>query len=221
MSLEANQYPVKKIQQAATPLMFRNIEEFADFLSPVLDEAVEAASTGNSEVFDFESSLRAAHEQGRAEAMNSAQDHIQQQLQQERDSMSRFVQQFQEEKQRYFSEVEAEVVKLSLAIAERVLHREAEMDPMLLAGAARVALDQVADSSEAVLRVSADDVHRWSEVLKPAARGMVIEADEDLPRGECILKTRSGTVQLGLRAQLQEIEKGFFELLGRRPSMAT
>ena len=49
---------------------------------------------------------------------------------------------------------------------------------------------------------------------------MTIEADDEMPRGEAVLKTRSGTVQLGLRAQLQEIERGFFELLGRRPAMA-
>jgi flagellar assembly protein FliH len=116
--------------------------------------------------------------------------------------------------------VEEEVVKLSLAIAERVLHRETEMDPLLLTGAARVALEQVADSSEAVLRVAADDVSRWSETLKPMAKGMAIEADETMRRGEMVLKTKSGTVELGVRAQLQEIERGFFELLGRRPPAA-
>ena len=128
--------------------------------------------------------------------------------------------QFEQEKQRYFSDVEQEVVKLSLAIAERVLRRESEMDPTLLAAAARVALEQVVDSSEAVLRVSVDEVDRWSEAFSPAAKGMLIEGDKDIARGECLLKTRSGTVQLGVRAQLQEIERGFFELLGRRPAMA-
>ena len=214
MSLAANEPTVKKIVNAE-PLFFRSIEEFVQVSAPVLDQAVAA---GPTEVFDFEASLRAAHEQGRREAMAAAEHDMAQRLLQERASVGRFVQQFEQEKQRYFSEVEGEVVKLSLAIAERVLHREAEMDPMLLAGAARVALDQVADSSEAVLRVSTGEADRWNQTF--GSKNMTIEADDEMPRGEAVLKTRSGTVQLGLRAQLQEIERGFFELLGRRPAMA-
>ena len=90
------------------------------------------------------------------------------------------------------------------------------MDPTFLAGAARVALEQVADSSDGAARL-AEEADRWTETMKSSAKTMIIEPDEAMPRGECVLKTRSGTVQLGLRAQLQEIERGFFELLGRRP----
>ena len=36
---------------------------------------------------------------------------------------------FRRERSRYFAGVEAEVVKLALAIAARVLHREAKLDP--------------------------------------------------------------------------------------------
>ena len=39
---------------------------------------------------------------------------------------------FRKARQRYFTVVEEEVVKLALAIAARVLHREAKIDPMLL-----------------------------------------------------------------------------------------
>ena len=35
--------------------------------------------------------------------------------------------------------------------------------------------------------------------------------------GECVLETRVGTVELGVKAQLEEIEKGFFDLLQQRP----
>ena len=41
---------------------------------------------------------------------------------------------FAESVLRYFAGVEAEVVKLALAIAARVLHREAKLDPLLLTG---------------------------------------------------------------------------------------
>ena len=39
---------------------------------------------------------------------------------------------FRAERERYFARWRQEVVKLALAIAARVLHREAKIDPMLL-----------------------------------------------------------------------------------------
>jgi len=44
---------------------------------------------------------------------------------------------FAEERDRYLREVEHEVVSLSLAVAARILRREAQMDPLLLTGAVR------------------------------------------------------------------------------------
>jgi flagellar assembly protein FliH len=169
---------------------------------------------------DLELSLREAHERGQREGRESVRLEMERRLAEERTNISRVVAQFEQEKQSYFAEVENEVVRLSLAIAERVLHREAEMDPTLLAGAAHVALEQVAENSGVVLRVALEDVQRWKETLGMAANKVQIEPDDQLVRGEAILKTRAGTVQLGLKAQLQEIERGFFELLRCRPAMA-
>ncbi len=60
---------------------------------------------------------------------------------------------FRSQREEYFAQVEHEVVRLALAIAERILHREAQVDPLLLAGAVRVALGQLAESTEVRLRV--------------------------------------------------------------------
>ena len=63
---------------------------------------------------------------------------------------SRVCEEFARERTKYFADVEAEVVKLALAIAARVLHREAELDPLLLTGVVRVALEKVAEDSATV-----------------------------------------------------------------------
>jgi flagellar assembly protein FliH len=41
-------------------------------------------------------------------------------------------------------------------------------------------------------------------------------SDENLSTGECALETHLGSVDLGVKAQLAEIERGFFDLLERR-----
>ena len=116
----------------------------------------------------------------------------------------------------YLSRVEQEVVKLALAIAERILHRETQMDPLLLAGAVRVALGQLAESTEVRLRVPAEQQEMWAEMLRlmPALplRPQVV-GDAEMAETEALLETTLGRVDLGVRAQIEEIERGFFDLL--------
>jgi flagellar assembly protein FliH len=126
---------------------------------------------------------------------------------------------FVRERARYFAGVEAEVVKLALAIAARVLHREATLDPLLLTGVVRVALEKVAEDNATVLRVPVGAVEMWREafVASPESSLQVV-GDERLAAGECVLDTNVGRVELGVSAQLEEIERGFFDLMQQRPA---
>ncbi len=127
---------------------------------------------------------------------------------------------FCEERDKYFGQVEQEVVRLALGIAARILHRESQLDPLLLAGAVRVALGQLADNTGVTLRVPAADHAMWEETLRlmpnlPLRPNVV--GDPEVAPEECLLETKLGSVDLGVRAQLAEIERGFFDLLEQRP----
>jgi flagellar assembly protein FliH len=140
-------------------------------------------------------------------------------LTRERERIVVAVREFGAARGQYFAGVEQQVVKLALAIAARVLHREAQVDPLLLAGAVRVALEKLADRSGVVLRVAATDVDGWERIFlatEPSERPQVVP-DARLALGECVLETKMGTVELGVCVQLEEIEKGFFDLLNHRP----
>jgi flagellar assembly protein FliH len=120
---------------------------------------------------------------------------------------------------RYLAQVEQEVVRLALAIAARVLHRETLMDPLLLTGAVRVALGQLADTTEVRLKVPAAEHEMWREMLRLMPNLPLhpeVIADDALTAGECLLETHLGSVDLGIRSQLAEIERGFFDLLEQR-----
>lgn len=131
-----------------------------------------------------------------------------------RAELAGLIETFAVERDRYLRAVEAEVVKLSLAIAARILRRESEMDPLLLTGAVRVALGQLAASTRVTLRVPAAQTDLWSEAvalipnlpLRPEIFG-----DETMRTGDCIVETELGSVDIGVRAQLREIERGFFD----------
>ncbi len=134
--------------------------------------------------------------------------------------LAALVERFQGERDRYLHAVEQEVVKLALAVAARILRREAQMDPLLLTGAVRVALGQLAASSEVRLRVPPAELELWTEAIallpnltmKPA-----VVAGEGMHLGDCMIESKAGTADLGVRAQLGEIERGFFDRAGAEP----
>ena len=165
--------------------------------------------------------IAAAREEGRREGQHAAEAGWGADQQKNMASIAAAIEAFRAERQKYFKDVEGEVVRLALAIAARVLHREAQLDPLFLAGAVRVALDRLADSTGVVLRVAPGQVLVWQEMFRlsgDVGAQPEILGDISLSSGECVLETRLGTIEVGVRAQLEEIEKGFFDLLDQRPS---
>ncbi|HSY01939.1 MAG TPA: FliH/SctL family protein [Acidobacteriaceae bacterium] len=126
---------------------------------------------------------------------------------------------FRNQRDEYLARVEHEAVRLALAIAERILHREAQMDPLLLTGAVRVALGQLAETTVVRLHVPAAQAAMWAEMLRlmpglPLRPEVV--GDAEMQEAEAVLEADLGSVDLGVRAQIAEIERGFFDLLDAR-----
>jgi len=126
---------------------------------------------------------------------------------------------FEETQKTYFARVEAEVVQLALAIAGKILHREAQVDPMLVAAIVHLALGQLKDGSSASIRVRPDQAGRWRQHLAslPLTLSVKVVEDAELDKGDCVLDTELGTVNFSLDAQLKEVERGFFDVLAQKP----
>ena len=125
---------------------------------------------------------------------------------------------FRREREDYFRRVEGEVVKLALEIARKVLHREAQMDSMLLSGIVRAALDRLEESTGAVLRVPVAEGDGWKNALANLPKPPKLVEDLRLRPGDCVLESQMGTIELGIGAQLEEIGRGFFDLLREAPT---
>ena len=163
--------------------------------------------------------LEMARSEAKVEARREWEKELEDNIVKERFAIVKACERFYDDRARYFSQVEAEVVKLALAIAARVLHREVTLDPLLLTGVVRVALEQVAEKSGTVLRVPADAIEKWREVFAADTESSPqIVGDDRLAAGECVLDTNAGHVELGVSAQLKEIERGFFDLIKQRPA---
>jgi flagellar assembly protein FliH len=168
---------------------------------------------------ELTAAVEAAREKGFREGQAQAAVAATKAVEQERAAVAAAVQDFAEQRAKYFRKVETEAVRLALSIARKVLHREADMDPLLLAGVVRVALDQMQAGSHVSLRTSAASASAWSAFCKEQYPKLELEVlpDAAIPGHRCLLQAEVGTTEISLEGQLREIESGFFDLLRANP----
>jgi flagellar assembly protein FliH len=164
----------------------------------------------------------AAFEQGLQQGQSRAQAAFQTEVEQLRRSIGASLEAFKRERETYFGLVENEVVHLALAIAKKILNREAQMDPLLLAGMVRVALEKLESGTKVRLHANPDEIHYWRDHFAQSDSPQFtpeLIGDTALQHGSCYLETEVGNTHISLEAQLKEIEQGFFDLLQHRPTV--
>ncbi len=166
--------------------------------------------------------VQKAYEKGFAEGKASARMDLEKATAEMRSQISTALQAFSKDRADYFGRIEAEVVRLSLSIARKILHRESQMDPLVLTGVVHVALEKLNNDTRVRLCTHPDEVRFWSDYfkqLKDSSPLVDVVGDPSLSAGQCTLETEFGTTQISLETQLKEIEQGFFDLLEQRPKV--
>ncbi len=137
----------------------------------------------------------------------------------EMERVTKALESFAQSRMEYFAGVEVEVVQLALAITRKILHRETQIDPLLVAALVQIALGQLKDGSTVTLNVVPSEVARWQKHFNGLVSKLNISIVEDasLDPGDCVLQTELGTANFGIDSQLKEVEQGFFDVLARRP----
>lgn len=161
-----------------------------------------------------------AREKGFEEAQAKFRSECENALAAERSKVAAALEEFANQRKTYFEQVEPEVVRLALSIARKILHREAQIDPLLLSGIVRVALEKISTSGVVRLRVPEKEVTRWQQIvttLENVGSAPEVVGDNALAAGRCVLETEVGTTNLSLDAQLEEIEHGLLDLMALRP----
>ncbi len=133
-----------------------------------------------------------------------------------RQQIADLVSAFHQERAQYFSKVEVELVHFALAIAARILHREAQVDRMVVAGLAKVMINKLQQGTKVILRIRPEEAESWRDFFR-TNQELELVGDSSVQVGSCLLETNMGTADMGLDAQLKEVEKGFFDLLAQKP----
>ena len=136
----------------------------------------------------------------------------------ERSRVTEIITKLQQERSEYYSKVEVQLVHFALAIAAKILHREAQVDRTVVAGLVKVMLEKLQQGSKVIVRVRPEAAESWRHYFHDHATMQIVE-DSSLQPTDCVFETELGTADIGLDSQLKEIEKGFFDLLAQRPAL--
>jgi flagellar assembly protein FliH len=187
------------------------------------EQAEEEASRHRLEAERSQEELARRVQQERSEAVEQTEQRLrgefEQRLESERAPVAAAVTAFRMQREEYFARAEAEIVQLALAIAAKILHREAQVDPMLVATLVRMAVEKQREGSSVTIRVGSSEVSRWKRYFAMEGEGTRVQVVEDaaLSDHDCMVETELGVANFGLDTQLKEVEQGFFDLMALRP----
>jgi flagellar assembly protein FliH len=180
---------------------------------------IRQAGTANISEIELKKREAAAYELGAVAGRAAVQAEAARAIAQGKEFVTESLKSFEQERKLYYRRMEGDIVELALAIARKVLHREAQVDRIVLAGVVRVALEKIAGSSQVTLHVHPTAVRAWQEYVAEQTVLKTIPAiveDGSLRPDQLVLKTNHGSTELGIEAQLKEIEKGFSDLVHQK-----
>jgi flagellar assembly protein FliH len=162
--------------------------------------------------------VREAREAGLCEGETAGRNRAAAELQPVIERLARAIQEISNLRARLRREAEADVVKLALAIARRVVRREVAADPDALRGLVIAALEKLQGQEISRVKVHPSHVALVTSCLQQALSGGTVEVLPDPARqpGSVIFETTRGNLDASVDAQLQEIERGLADRLGKQ-----
>lgn len=130
----------------------------------------------------------------------------------------RSVQELAGSRDQFRREAEEDVVRLAIAIAARILHREIQTDPEALLGLVNAAMRKLSLREVHRVRTHPQDAEAIRRQLERSGSPIAVEVQPDasLARGSLVVETLRGSMDASVDTQLREIERGFVDLVHRR-----
>lgn len=163
---------------------------------------------------------RQAAEQGRADALKSAQQQaaakaqkdVEQRLASLTPALTAAVGEIRSARSAWLSHWEQRAVELAIAIAARVLRREAEQTPAVTLALVREALELAAGAGRITLHLNPRDRETLgdplNQVVSSAGKSLQVDvvADSNVAPGGCLVTTELGEIDQRLESQLARIQ---------------
>jgi len=200
--------------QGASPLVWRQIQPGAAE-PPGAHPAVHAAQIEQQ----IEQRVREARAAGMRDGEITGRNRAAAELKQSLDRLAQSLQELAGLRARLRHEAEADLVRLALEIARRVVRRELAVDPDALRGLVTAAIEKLRGQDISRVKVHPSHAALLASCLKQTSGGIAVEVVPDPSRepGSIIFETARGNLDASVDAQLLEIERGLTDRLRKQP----
>jgi flagellar biosynthesis/type III secretory pathway protein FliH len=182
-----------------TPRITRAVHEASLEAKEIIDKARgEAAEILRATQLERETLLAESREQGFATGL---------------DKWNEALIEAWKERTQYLSRNESELVRLSIAVARKIIGNSVQVDPSTTLHTVREAIRSVRSERKIKLRVRADDeamVRSQVLELKKSTADIceiVVLSDDSIELGGCIVDSDLGTIDAQISTQLQSLER--------------
>jgi flagellar assembly protein FliH len=159
-----------------------------------------------------------AHHRGVEDGLRRGREEASAEVKKAFDEVARTLEELSKTKRKLRHEAEQELVKLSLAVARRILYREISTDPSSIEGIVHAALEKLQQREASRVRVYPAGVPAVRAALDRIGvrAGIEVVADPGLTSGGILFETTVGELDASVETQLQEIQRGFADRLAIR-----
>jgi flagellar assembly protein FliH len=169
-----------------------------------IDPAAESAALG-----------KAAYENGLLQGEKNGMEIAERKMEAVMQRYSDAVCEVQKLRSSLYTQVEREVVKLAVAVAKKIVHREIQVDHDIVRTLVHVALSRVAEKSTVTICLNPVDydylVERRAELSQSEGQDISLLADKSIERGGCLIQTNCGDIDARVEEEFHEVEHSFFE----------
>jgi len=154
-----------------------------------------------------------AFDEGKNEGYQQAVAEHNQKLDAVQSQVTEFVLKVEKAQKKIFTHAEHLVVRLANTLAKKIIHTELQQNPDIAVGTVKRALTHIADREKVVIRVAPDDYERVSERKEfwmptmERSESVIIEKDDRVDRGGCIVESNDGIVDARLGVQFSELQE--------------
>lgn len=161
----------------------------------------------------YEQAFQSGYESGREETRREVQQECDDRLARELKRVDTFLGSLQEQSEKIRRQSEHAIIRLSLAIAGQIVKQEVVIDREIVIRQLRESLRKVVGVEKITVRVNpADEAlvrERRAGMLAGAetVHDMIIESDDKIEVGGCIIESDLGNIDARLTSQLKRIEE--------------
>lgn len=160
-----------------------------------------------------EKRVREAREAGRAEGEAQGRAQAQEEVRGVIERLAGAIAEIEQYRGRLLRQTETDAVRLSIAIARRVLRRELTVDPSAIEGLVRAALERLQTQENCRIRMHPDFLPALRDSVERLGMGSRVEIISDAAQepGAAVFEMSRGNLDASIESQLKEIERGLVD----------